>query len=430
MTKQSGTAALDAELRRRAEELLQRDHPPDQGEAARSPADSDIQRLLHELQVHQIALELQNAELMEARTQAEETLTRYTDLYDFAPVGYFTLGPAGEILQTNLTGARMLGQPRSQVTGRRFATFVAASSIPAFNAYLEQLCLGSRTGPADVTLDIAADTPKVVRLEAVASEDRQTCRAMVSDVTERTRIEAAIQRQRMEMERLMNLQIASQTVAALAHELNQPLAAVSAYAETALRLLRVGNPTPDKLQHALEQSALQAQRAGGVARNMLTVLHKGEVDIGIVDLNHVVCNAVTIARANDHGDFHTRLELAPDLAPVTANQLQVEKVLVNLIQNGIEAMRDAGVNPSFLTIAARTAADGRMAHVTVSDSGPGLDEQTLHRVFDPFFTTKASGLGMGLPISRTIIESHGGQLWVESDPSMGASFHFTLPFAQ
>ena len=112
-----------------------------------------------------------------------------------------------------------------------------------------------------------------------------------------------------------------------------------------------------------------------------------------------------------------------------ANRLQVEKVLVNLIQNGVEAMRDAGVNPSFLTIAARTAADGRMAHVTVSDSGPGLDEQTLHRVFDPFFTTKASGLGMGLPISRAIVEAHGGQLWVESDPGMGASFHFTLPFA-
>ena len=155
LTTQSRIAALDAELRRRAEELLQRDDLHDQGEAARSSADSDAQRLVHELQVHQIELELQNAELVEARAEAEEAVARYTDLYDFAPIGYLTLGVAGEILEVNLTGARLLGRPRSQVTGRRFATFVAAASVPAFNAYLDQLCQGTRTGPSEVTLDIA-----------------------------------------------------------------------------------------------------------------------------------------------------------------------------------------------------------------------------------------------------------------------------------
>jgi two-component system sensor kinase FixL len=124
------------------------------------------------------------------------------------------------------------------------------------------------------------------------------------------------------------------------------------------------------------------------------------------------------------------IELAPELAPVRANRLQVEKVLVNLVQNGIEAMHDAGVESKAITITVRTAADGRMAHITVRDSGPGLDEATLQRMFDPFFTTKASGLGMGLPISRAIIEAHGGRLWVEPPQGAGISVHFTLPFAQ
>ena len=253
---------------------------------------------------------------------------------------------------------------------------------------------------------------------------------MVLDIDERKRSEAAVQRLRVEMEGRTRLLVASQTVAALAHDLNQPLNAVTAYTEAALRLLRAGNPMPEKLQHALENSALQAQRAGQVVRDLLAALQQGEIKLESVDLNHLVRNSIAMIKTDGHGDFHAVLELAPNLAPVRANRLQVEKVLVNLIQNGVEAMREAGVESRLITIAARTAADGRMAHVTVSDRGPGLDEHALDRIFHPFFTTKASGLGMGLTISHAIVEAHGGRLWVESNPGVGASFHFTLPFAQ
>ncbi len=112
-----------------------------------------------------------------------------------------------------------------------------------------------------------------------------------------------------------------------------------------------------------------------------------------------------------------------------ANRLQVEKVLINLVENSIEAMRDAGVDAQTIAVTVRTSADAAMAQVTVTDKGPGIDRETLRRIFDPFFTTKPKGLGMGLAISRTIIEAHGGQLWVETDPGAGATFHFTLPFA-
>lgn len=252
---------------------------------------------------------------------------------------------------------------------------------------------------------------------------------MVQDIDERKRSEAAIQRLRIEMERRTRLLVASQTVAALAHDLNQPLSAVTAYAEAALRLLRAGNPTPGKLQQALENSCVQAQRAGQVVRDLLAALQKGEITFETVDLNQLVSNAVAIAKADGHVDFHAVLELAADLGPVRANRLQIEKVLVNLIQNGVEAMREAHVDPKLVTVSARTAADGKMAHVTVSDRGPGLDAQALEKIFEPFFTTKASGLGMGLTISRAIVEAHGGELWFESSPGTGASFHFTLPLA-
>jgi C4-dicarboxylate-specific signal transduction histidine kinase len=228
----------------------------------------------------------------------------------------------------------------------------------------------------------------------------------------------------------MSAHVARQTVAALAHELNQPLSAVANYTEAALRLLHGGRPSLDRLQHALENSTLQAQRAGRVVRDLLALLQKGDIETEAVDLNSVVRNALALVKADGHGDFRAVLELAPELSPVRANRLQVEKVLVNLVQNGIEAMRDAGVDSRLITITVRTASDARMAHVTVRDSGPGLDEPTLQRIFDPFFTTKATGLGMGLPISRAIVEAHGGRLWVEPIPGTGISVHFTLPFSQ
>lgn len=250
------------------------------------------------------------------------------------------------------------------------------------------------------------------------------------DITERKRNEVAMQGLRLEMERLMRSHVARQTLAALAHELNQPLSAVTSYTEAALRLLRAEQPSWDKLQHALENSALQAQRAGRVVRDLLALLQKGgEIETQAVDLNSLVTNALALVKADGHGNFRAVLELAPELAPVRANRLQVEKVLVNLLQNGIEAMRDAGVAANLITITVRTASDSRMAHITVRDSGPGLDEQTLQRIFDPFFTTKATGLGMGLPISRSIIEAHGGRLWVEPNPGTGISVHFTLPYS-
>ena len=114
---------------------------------------------------------------------------------------------------------------------------------------------------------------------------------------------------------------------------------------------------------------------------------------------------------------------------MNANRLQIEKVLTNLIENGIEAMHDTEARARTIAVTVRTTADPGMAQVTVLDEGPGIDADTLNHIFEPFFTTKARGLGMGLAISRAIVEAHGGQLWVESIPGAGAGFHFTLPFA-
>lgn len=249
------------------------------------------------------------------------------------------------------------------------------------------------------------------------------------DVTERKRTEKELMERHQELARLARLHTAGIMTSAIAHELNQPLHALAAYCEAAQRLVRAGNPNPDKLVHALDQAALQAQRAGHVIRNLRAFLGKGETETESLDLNALVRTAMTLLEdeVNANG-LRTELDLAAELPPVVGNRTQIEQVLINLALNSVEAMRDAGMRSGRIEI--RTFLNREhMAQVTVRDTGPGLDPEAVQRVFHPFYTSKPSGLGVGLAISRRLVELQGGQLWAEDKPPPGATFHFTVPLA-
>lgn len=252
---------------------------------------------------------------------------------------------------------------------------------------------------------------------------------VVRDVTEHKVFEKKLQEQRAETETLFKQQVAAQTVSAIAHELNQPLAAVSAYSEVALHALQTDTVDSVNLKKALEGCVKQAHRAGQSLHELLAFLQKGELITERFNLNDIVKEALDIARNDGYGGFHLRLHLEQNMHAVLGNRIQVQKVLVNLLRNAVEAMRGAGTPTSAITITVRTNTRLVMAHVTVRDSGPGLNPETAKRVFEPFFTTKASGIGMGLAISRALIEANGGQLWLEPSTKPRATFHFTLPFA-
>jgi len=236
---------------------------------------------------------------------------------------------------------------------------------------------------------------------------------------------------RDKMEQSFRLHVAIQTAAAIAHELNQPLTAISSYADVALYMLRNGNQNPQKLSDVIEKCALQAQRAGQVIRELMILLHKNENIIEPICLNNSVHAALDLVKADkDLGAFKIELDLADGMQPVAANGLQIQKVLVNLLRNGLESMQESGINAGTLRITTRCSVDGpAMALVTVCDCGKGVaDTAMLKTMFQPFQTTKPSGLGMGLAISRAMIEAYGGRLWAEQNAGNGISVHFTLPF--
>ncbi len=187
MKKDKNTSAEAAELRRRAEARLRVAATKD----APARTEADTQRLVHELQVHQIELEMQNDELRQSRAEVEAGLERYTELYDFAPVGYLTLGRDGAIRQVNLTGARLLGVERGRLVGRRFGVFVGAPDRAGFKAFLEKVFASQAKEECEVALLKDGKGPLNVHITATVSQDGQECRVIIKDITERKQIEHA-----------------------------------------------------------------------------------------------------------------------------------------------------------------------------------------------------------------------------------------------
>jgi PAS domain S-box-containing protein len=251
----------------------------------------------------------------------------------------------------------------------------------------------------------------------------------LQDMTERKKLGIEILERQREMNALQKLQVAAQTASAFAHELNQPLLAIASYSEAALILLKAEKPNLDKVRKAIEGSELQAHRAGQSIRELLEFLSTKEFTTEVLDLNKEILDALDTTRAEHKLQFLFMLQMEGNFPLIRANRTHVQKVLLNLLHNGIDAMQEITTPHASITVIVRTRPDQTAAQVTILDNGPGIKKEHFHRLFEPFFTTKAEGIGMGLAVSRSLIEANGGQLWVDPQEGPGATFHLTLPFA-
>jgi signal transduction histidine kinase len=233
-------------------------------------------------------------------------------------------------------------------------------------------------------------------------------------------------RQRMaELARVMRFSTAGELTASIAHEINQPLGAILTNAETADAILK--SPTPDiaELKDIVKDILKDDRRAGEVIRRMRSLLTKAPFELKSLDLNDVAREAIeflsTLAVAR-------KVELVsgitPDALPILGDRVQLQQVILNLVVNGIDAIRDTPSEDRVISI--QTSRVEKFAELSVSDCGPGIPEDKIKEVFEPFFTSKAEGMGMGLSIARTIMEAHNGRIWAENEPG-GATFRIKLP---
>lgn len=247
------------------------------------------------------------------------------------------------------------------------------------------------------------------------------------DVTERHRDEQSLRELRAQMRQFHALHVAGQTLRKISHELNQPLDALCAYAAAALKLLEGPDLRVAQLRAAVEGCCDEADRAGQVARALSSFMHRDVIPLAPIDLVRAADNAVRLCRDDGIDCPDITIDIAPDLWAAIGNQQQIESVLHNLLRNSIEALRLAGQSTPSVRIEARNDARRSGIQVTFSDNGPGIDQASQTNAFTPFYTTRQMGVGLGLTISRALIEASGGELWYDGEAAPGATFRFTLP---
>jgi PAS domain S-box-containing protein len=422
-----------AELRRRAHARLQTQEPP-----ANAPRSAhETQRLLHELQVHQIELELQNEELRNSRAQVEAAVSRYTDIYDFAPVGYFTLKSNGVITQTNFAGARLLGLERARLVGKRFEPFVSKADRLAFNALMQQVFAAQAHQALEAEL-VRKDQPaRTVHIEATLSPNGQECHAVVLDITERKQLEHYQEGARRELvEGKLHAEQAvrekSAFLANMSHEIRSPMNAILGFSE----LLEPEGLTPKQSQY------VRAIRDSGASLLQLIndILDLSKLEAGKLELHpdptdirdsceflRTVFGQQVLTKS-----LQLQFEISPDLPrALLLDRLRLRQVLVNLLGNAIKFTDRGGVKLRVSWKSQENARSGTLM-IDVEDTGIGIPADKLDEVFKPFVqadsrqTAEKEGTGIGLTIVKRIMDLMGGVLTVESVVGQGTVFHLKL----
>jgi len=323
---------------------------------------------------------------------------------------YFRDEPKGMVWR-KLGSAGLIG---SAICAMHYTGMAAATFVPSFPPNLTHSVSVSSVG----TVAIGVVTLILLGLAILTSS--------VGRQFDARRLECALAEARVKLDQMTRVATVGEMAASIAHEINQPLAAVATDGSASLRWLAMTPPNLDEARRAVTRVVQQANRASEVITRIRALLTKASPDMRSVDANEIIREVLAFTR-NDlqKADVTVKTQLAADASPVVGDRIQLQQAVLNLIKNAIDAISTSRNRPRELIVRS-SKADGNVL-IQVEDSGGGLNPEQAERIFEPFFTTKPENLGMGLSISRSIIEAHGGRLWVNSSASRGAVFQFTLP---
>jgi PAS domain S-box-containing protein len=430
------------ELRRRAEAKL-KSNPPVLDEVT----SKDALKLIHDLQVHQIELEMQNEELRRAQATIEASRARYSDLYDFAPVGYLTLDVNGKVLEANLTVAGLLGVKRGLLLQKPFQLYIVEEDRDKFHLYLRTVLSTKESQICELRLKPQQGGNRHARLDTILAQDsngRRSLRTSVTDISERKEME----RQLVQSEKLASLGL---LVSGVAHEINNPNSFISFnipilrdYLQELMPILdcyALDHPDMelvcmnyqefrqdlfkllDNLQHG-------SDRIIRIVSNLKEYARKREsTELRWFELKEVMDKAINICHAEIRKKVKSfEVQIDEDAPSIFSDPEALEQIFVNLLINAVHASdkRDSWIS---LRVGCEKSREG-CCRIEVSDNGCGMDEKVMDKIFDPFFTTKAtsSGTGLGLYVCYTLVEALGGKIEVASTPGKGSTFRIVLPY--
>jgi two-component system sensor kinase FixL len=372
-------------------------------------------------------------ELARTRDLLEDREARLSAILDTAVDGIITIDESGIIESVNTATERIFGYSGDELVGNNITMLMPSPYREKHDGYIARY-LGTGE-PRIIGIGREAEGqhkdgrrfPIDLSVSEVRVGGSRLFTGLVRDISARRRAEDEARRWSADLAHAARLSTIGELTSGIAHEVNQPLTAIVSFAEACLRMLRSGKADSQKLEDALGQIAVQGQRAGHIIRHLRQLARKGESERVQIDLGHLVRDVLGLFSNELHASgIALHLMLDESGPAVKCDRIQIEQVVLNLVRNAMDVLEEGPAEGRELTI--RTRADsGGTIELTVEDTGEGLGADGGERIFELFFTTKADGLGMGLSISRTIIEDHGGRLWASPHPGGGAIFHVTLP---
>lgn len=389
-------------------------------------------RMFHELRVYQIELETQNEELRQAQSELEETKNKYFELYEMAPVGYFTLEPSGIIAEVNLTGADMLDFERQYLLHRGFSMFVDPLFQDTFFMHRKQCIESGKKQICEVKLVKKDKTTFYAHLQTTAWQDSEETLGKlwmtVADISERKELEEQLL-QCHKMEALGRM------AGGLAHDFNNILFAILGNTEMAMSDI----PKESAAYRCLESSLFSISRAKTLVQQILDFSHKASFAEKPINLNGIIEKSLLLLRSGLPTSILIHYECHAENDCILSDKEQIGQILLNLFNNAIYAMGcyegviritlDNVMFPKIEIIGNQTLKPGNYIRLSVSDTGSGIRSDIIYRIFDPYFTTKpvGQGSGLGLSVVYGIVRKHNGAIKAENLEDRGAVFHVFLP---
>jgi PAS domain S-box-containing protein len=376
----------------------------------------------------QAAISLENARLYGELTMSEE---RWRNLFESVPVGVNMVGLDKRFVAANPAFQRMTGYSETELRSLTPVDITHEDDRAASEAIIAAQMAGRpyvqhrekryrRKDGGVIWTEVDAFLAPVAGSEPLLA-------GVAVDITQRKLAEEALRNAHADVERMARLTTMGELTASIAHEINQPLAAIVTQSEAALRFLDQDEPDLDEARDSLSSITEDGMRAAEVIRGLRALARKSGPQLTRLDIDDVIGQVLAISRGELlRHNVVLRTELASGERPVLGDRVQLQQVLLNLMMNSVEAMRSVTERTRELTVSSTLVESGSVL-VAIEDTGTGLDPAVAERMFQPFFTTKPDGLGMGLAICRSIVEAHGGRLWVSPREPHGANVRFTVP---
>ena len=368
----------------------------------------------------------------EATLRASEE--RWRSMFEASAVGIAVLDQQHHFAATNAALQKMVGYTGEELQSLAPTDITHEEDREATQELIDDMQSGKRQGDPSEKRYCRKDGKVIwVRVSAARALDSsgslQGIPAIIEDITERKRAEGNLHDAREALSRTTRLTMMGELAASIAHEINQPLGAIIMNGNACQRFLAISPPDLDEVKDGLAAIVSDGNRASEVLSRIRGMLKNVAPERVRMDVNRVIAEVLALARHElQQHRVSVDADLHPSLPTIMADRVQLQQVVLNLVMNGVDAMRAVADRSRVLTVRSQLDDRGNIV-VSVADSGVGLDAVNLERIFETFFTTKANGMGMGLAISKSIIEAHHGRLWAAPEPRFGAMFAFALPSA-